>query len=219
MYAFIRIILLIIIVLFAIVLNRRLIRKKIEKILVLILCIVLSLILVIFPFENLFYSFSSPEKLFNYISTDKIIDVAYGNNSCMIYYQTDKNSYSYTFSERCKDGYKILNCFSYKKVYSKLDSNGSFYVYNIVGTKDFYVLASINSVANIEVYDGNGFKIKTDIKHVMNTNFIFFSVTNLTDEHYLLINAKKVKITRHREDTGDELLFSQKNLINQRTVP
>ena len=197
MYEIIRIILLIPIVLFIIVLNRRFIRKTIVKILALILCAVLSLTLCIFPFENLFYSFSTPEKLFNYISTDKIVDIVYGDNSCMIYYQTDKNSYSYIFSKKHNGGYKILNYFSYKKVSSRLDSNGSISVYNISKTEDFYVLANINSVAEIDIYDGNDFKIEADIKQVDNTNFVFFSLPNLTNEHYLLINSTKVSILKN----------------------
>lgn len=197
MYGIIRIILLIPVVLFVIVLTGRFIRKKFGKILALILCVMFSLVLFIFPFENLFYSFSSPEKLFNYISTDRtgeIVDVVYGDNSCMIYYQTDKNSYSYAFFKMHESGYKILNYFSYKKISSKLDSNGSFNVYNISGTKDFYVLATINSAAKVELYDGNNFKIDINIKQVKNANFVFFSATNLTDEYYLLIDSEKVKI-------------------------
>lgn len=200
-YGIIRIFLLIPIVLFVIILIRKFRRKTVEKILVLILCVVLSLTLFIFPFENFFYSFSTPEKLFNYISTDKIVDIVYGENSCMIYYQTSKNSYSYTFSKRNNGRYMLLNSFSYKRVSSKLDSNGSFNVYNILGTEDFYVLANINSAAKVDVYDGNDFKIETDMKRVNNTNFVFFSVTNLTNEYYLLIDSNKVSILNGK--TGD----------------
>ena len=172
----------------------KLFKMKKQKIFAFIFCLVLCSVIVISPFENLFYSFSSPEKLFNYISTDEIVDVAYGDESCMIYYETSNNVYSFTFSKKQEGKYKILNNFSYKKVYSMLDTYGSLDVYNVSGTNDFYVTAVINPMSNIEVYGADNLKIDTEIKRVKNTDFIFFSLTDLTDNHYFLIDSKKVKL-------------------------
>lgn len=195
MYAIIRSVLLIIIILYIATFAKKLTIKTFQKILTLILCVMLSLIICFFPFENLFYSFSSPKELLNYyISTDEIVDVVHGEDSCMIYYQTDKNSYSYIFSRRNESGYKILNYFSYKKISSKIYSSGSISVYNVSGTQDFYVIATINTDDKVEIYDGNNIKIDADIKRVKNTNFLFFTIRDFTDEHYLLIDTEKIKM-------------------------
>lgn len=197
MYTAVRTILLVTILLIGIITIRKLIAKQWQRILAIVLCMVLVSVVSAFPFENLFYSFESPEKVFNYIGKDELTGIVYGEDSCLIYYETEKNTYSYTYCKKHEDRYKLLSHFSCKKVSKSFDSNGSYEVYNVLGTNDYYVfIFAVKPISKLEIYDDKDNKIKTEILRVKDTGFIVFSVTNFTDKHYLLIDSNKVLIAQ-----------------------
>ena len=53
--------------------------------------------LLTFPFENSFISFSNPTNAFYYYNTGTIQKIVEGDDSAFIYYQIDNSTYSYTF--------------------------------------------------------------------------------------------------------------------------
>lgn len=81
-----------------------------------IMCIVslLDTALYMWPFENLFIDFSSPEDVFKYTTTGDIDKILYGDNSCMIIYTND-NSKDIMFARKDDNGYKIVTYPQYSK--------------------------------------------------------------------------------------------------------
>ena len=169
--------------------------KKISKkkvIITIISCIILCFISGLFPIENLFIDFQSPEDVFNYTSTGEIIDIIYGNDSCMIYYSTGPNSFSYLFVKKSENGYKISSNFSTKIVSKKFDQNGSFDVYNLSETNDYYIIGTINSEENtINIFNDKDEKVECEIKRVEDTGFIYCYIKDYTDRYYIIINGNK----------------------------
>lgn len=171
-------------------------RKKLAVILTLVSCMILCFVSGLFPVENIFVNFKSPEDVFRYTCSGKIEDVVYGDNSCMVYYSTGNSSYSYSFVLKSTNGYKIANYFATKKISHKFERNGSFDVYNVLGTDDYYIIGAVNSgESEIDIFDSNNEKVKIDIKRVKNTSFIYFFLKNFTNEYYLLINGEKISIS------------------------
>jgi hypothetical protein len=174
--------------------------KIIRKKLVLLLAMVVSLCLVsvtaMFPVENLFVNFSSPESVFNYTCSGKIESILYGSNSSMICCATGNSAYSHTFVLKSKAGYKIPGYFSARRVSHKQDKDRIFNVYHVLGTEDYYINGVVKAEENeMSVFDGNDEKVESDIIKLKNTNFIYFFVENFTVEHYLRIHDEKITIS------------------------
>ena len=64
----------------------KIVRKKLVSFLIVVLCLGLISVSGMFPIENLFINFKSPESVFNYTNSGKVNDVLYGKESCMAIY-------------------------------------------------------------------------------------------------------------------------------------
>ncbi len=150
-----------------------------------------------FPVENLFINFKSPEKVFNYINTGEINEIIYGQDSCLIVYSKGNNTGGYYIIPKTATGYKIPNYFTIKKISHKFDESGLFDVYNVKGTQDFYVFGTVHlDEKENEIYICNemGKKIEADIVRVEDTSFIYFFLHDFPNKYYLSINEEKVLI-------------------------
>ena len=176
--------------------NKSIVRKKLYMIITLILCVVFCSVLSLFPVENIFITFDSPENVFHYTCSGKIHNIVYGNNSCMVYYSTGNNSYSHSFIIKVKNGYKISNYFRSSKVAHKFDRNGSFDVYNVLGTGDYYVVGAIPfEGTEISIFNNHDEKVNSDIQKVENSDFVYFYLEDFTNGYYLLIDNQRIPIS------------------------
>ncbi len=198
LYGAIRIVLFAIVftIFYILIKKSKIVKKKLFTILSLITCIIFYSISYLLPVENLFVNFKSAEEVFNYTCSGDIEDVVYGDNSCMIYYSTNKSSFSYDFVKKTTDGYKILNRFRTKRISYKFDTEGSFEIYNVLGTNDYYVFGTVDPKStNIEVYDSSNIKIESDIKRTKETSFIYFYLRRFTGKCFLLVDGEKIFIS------------------------
>lgn len=194
----------IIFIVIILILTILLIKKKIYKKLVLIVCIILCLIIVslsaIYPVENIFISFKSQEDVFKYANSGKIEAIANGEKSSMIIYSNGNNSYSHYIVPKTENGYKIPNFFSEKKIAHKFGGYGSFDVYSLSGTNDFFVdgLLTLDS-SNQKIVDSNKRLINYIVLHEnpdTNTKsvLIYSNLKDITDDYYLIINDQKIRL-------------------------
>lgn len=89
--------------------------KKVFSTLAVVLCIVLVSISRMFPVENLFLSYQSPEKVFNYIKSGQIYEIIDGKESSLVIYNTGNSTYGFYIIPKTSEGYKIPNYFTQKK--------------------------------------------------------------------------------------------------------
>ena len=161
------------------------------------LCMILCTISFLLPFENFIINFKSPEEVFNYCYWGNIEDIVYGDNSCMIIYSKEDNSYSHAIIPKNKNGYKIPNIFSVEKISDKLDKNAWFKIFTVKDTENYYFLGNVNSnEKEIDIYNGNGEKIKTIYTNNDNSSikFFYFYFNNYEDNYYLLVENQKIYI-------------------------
>lgn len=179
----------------------KIVRKKIAAILIFASCLILGTISCLFPVENLFINFKSPEDVLHYYQNGRVDDFIYGNNSCMIIYSEGSKLGGHFIVPKSAKGYEIPSFLSVKRISHRLDSNGDFKVYHVVGTDDYYIVGMTVSIEkDINIVDCNNNKVKSII--VKNgdaddskTVFIFSFVKHFTNEHYILINGGKISIT------------------------
>ena len=98
----------------------------------------LSLILCNTPFENSFFTFSSPQEVFDYAKQGELIDTVEGVDSVAMI-SKENNTYSIFFAKKVSDGYKIMPLKSISKQSIKQWDSINLCIYRISGTDDFYL--------------------------------------------------------------------------------
>lgn len=172
--------------------------KKVFSNLTVALCIVLVSISSMFPVENLFLSYQSPEKVFNYVKSGQIYNIIYGRESSLVIYNTGNSTYSYYIIPKTSDGYKIPNYFTQKKISHKFNKQGAFEVYNVKGTQDYYVSCTVNLTdisEDILVFNSENEKIESKVINIKYTNFVFLWMPEFSDGCYLMINDEKIVLS------------------------
>jgi len=154
----------------------------------------------VFPIENLFISFQSPENVFNYAENGEVDEVIYGKESCMVIYSNDKNTRAPYFTPKKEKGYKIPSYFGIKRISQKFDQDGLFNVYHVLGTDDYYIVGFANADSlRVDIYSGDNVLVANTkvitIKSDSNSIRFYSYIENFTTEYYLLIDGKRVHIT------------------------
>lgn len=179
--------------------SKKIVRKNLVCILSIVICLGLVSVSAIFPLENVFINFKSPKQVFSYTRLGKVNDILYGKDSCLVICSNLNGTYGHYIIPKNEKGYKVPNYFTEKKVLKKFDQNGSFNVYHVSGTQDYYVSGTIiSSSTNQNVVDNYNRQVKTVSINMGSTEiktvFLYSYVENLKDEYYFFINGTKVKI-------------------------
>lgn len=175
------------------------VRKGLVGFLSVALCLILVSASAVYPVENLFVGFKSPESVFNYTNFGEVNDIVYGKESCMVIYTDRNSSGGHYIIPRSEKGYKIPSFFASKKVSNKFDKEGNFDVYNVSGTNDYYVVGIILAdTVEPEIIDSENRPVKyitidmgdTETKTVV----IYSYVENFNNDSYLIIDGVKTMI-------------------------
>lgn len=172
--------------------------KKLFSVMSVVLCIMLVSISSMFPIENLFFSYQSPEKVFNYVKTGQIYQIIDGRESSLVIYNSGNSTYGFYIIPKTSDGYKIPNYSTQKIVSHKFNKQGNFDVYNVQGTQDYYVSCTINFTDisdDILVFNSENEKIGSKVIKILDTNFVFLWIPEFSNGCYLMINGEKIVIS------------------------
>ena len=173
--------------------------KKTVSVFIIVLCLGLIAVSGMFPVENSFINFKSPESVFNYTNFGKINDVLYGEESCAVIYSSKNSTNGYYIMPKAEKGYKIPSCVSAKRISHKFDKSGNFDVYKVLGTNDYYVIGTVLSNSDRQnIADNNNNPVKNIVTEMGSTKtktvFIYSYVKNFANEYYFIINGKKTII-------------------------
>ncbi|MBQ7296454.1 MAG: hypothetical protein IJW86_09765 [Clostridia bacterium] len=167
--------------------------KKIQRNLLLFTILILCFTLCLMPLKRNFVTYRTPEELFDNCCDGTIENIIYGDNSCMIYYLSSESTYSYEFAENKGNGYKVVSIASCERLSYTFNSSGTLEVYHIKNTDDYYVVGTIGSVdKTIEVYSGDNKIIKSNVKQLNDSTFIYGFLDSFANEHYMLVDGRKV---------------------------
>lgn len=179
----------------------KIVRKKLASVLACVLSLILVTVSSMYPVENLFVRFKSPESVFNYANFGKIKDVVYGKESCMIIFTNRDGVGQHYIMPKVENGYKIPNQFASKKIFNRFDSSGNFDVYHVSGTQDYYIVGkTLSNSAEQKIVDCYNRPVKnisysmgkTETKKVV----VYSYIENFNNDYSLVINGEKIKMTK-----------------------
>lgn len=173
------------------------VRKKPAAIMSVVLCTLLLAASAVFPVENLFVRFSSPESVSRYAIPGRIDDMVYGKDSCLVTCIGRDGTREIWFIPKTKSGYRIPGCFNTKRVSQKFDENGFFIVRRVRGTDDYYVFLTLHLTGGqneIQVFNGKDDQAARSFYRVKDSGYIYFFLEVFSKETYLLINGEKVML-------------------------
>jgi len=177
----------------------KVVKKRQATIIIFSVCMMLGLLLHFIPVENLFFSFKSPDKVLNYYKGRSAGYILNGNDSSMIIYSKGNNEFSSVIVPKSEKGYKIPSLFSVRKILPKFGRSGSFDVYHVLGTSDYYVLGIIS----VNGHESNIIDSNNELVNVITetefddskTMFICSFVENFTNEYYIIVNGEKILVS------------------------
>lgn len=180
--------------------SSKIVRKKGVTFLSVILCLGLIFISGIYPIENLFMHFQSAESVFHYAYFGEIEDVLDGKASCIVIYSDHNQGNGHYIIPKTEEGYEIPNSFTAKKISDKFDRNGSFEVYQVKGTQDYYVVGSVlSNASSFNITDSRGQNVPAIVTEMGDTGtktvLLYAYVENFTNDYVLYINGIKTTVT------------------------
>ena len=182
---------------YIIVRKSKIIKKKRAYILLVSVCIILCSAAHLFPAENLFIDFNSPEDVFWYTCSGEILDITYGDDSCMVYYSEGNSKYAHSIMPKSAAGYKIPSVFSVREISNRFDQDGAFNVFSVTKTNDYYVLGTFFLYpSEIDVYNGDDEKVEVDIKRLDDSPFMYFFLEDYAEGHYLVADGTKIPLAQ-----------------------
>lgn len=146
--------------LIAFIIVKKLSLSKKKAIFAFVAAYIISVVISGVPFENVFFTFDSPEQAFEYSERGEILMVSEAEESSIVAYKKDNKTYSHFVVYKENGGYKLANEWSLKRIHHKSTETLKFTIYKIDGTQDYFLtvfgFASENEVltdSNSKVFD------------------------------------------------------------------
>lgn len=173
--------------------------KRRTAVLMVIVCTGMVVISGIFPTENLFIKFRSPYDVFHYVMSGDVKGLLNGKNSCAVIYSDGKYDGGNLIIPKVEDGYQIPNYFMSKRVSHRFDRNGTFDIYQVSETEDYYLFGTVLSTeTDIRITDVAGRPAGCIITEMGNDNvkniYLYMYTDDLSDFEFLIINGEKVPV-------------------------
>lgn len=182
-------------------------KGKIPVAFVLFVCLMIVFSVVSNPVINHIAKFKTPESIFKFTHTEEFVGVVEGDESCMIVFRKDKNSYGQDYYLKSGDEYQLTRSFSTKEVASSVGKYGSCSIDNVRKTNDYYVVgvAIIEDGKNLTVTDNDNQVFQyTAIGDTLvlpngkkQKDILFYSTFNdFSDDYCLIINGEKISFNK-----------------------
>lgn len=194
MFMFIRFLLGIIAAFFAFFLANKFSKKRLSKKIYtqsVIIAIVCTVILTFVPFENLCYTFSSPEASFHYKENGTVKAVINGQYSDLIVAENNKID-NLTVIPKKQNGWKLSDNMNLHNKYNNLANGISITLYQFDDTSDYYLSVCGVTTAVLSICDS----FNSDFCCIKNSHGheIYYAHVQMSDEYTLIVNGVAIAI-------------------------
>lgn len=122
-------------------------RKRAVSVISVVLILCLVSLTAVFPVENLFVHFETPERAFRYALNGTIVNTIPGSDSCLVVYSTGSSTYRETIFPMSEQGYQLPNYYGIKTVSGEAEL-GSCDMLQYSGSNDRYLRGISYSTGN-----------------------------------------------------------------------
>lgn len=193
-----RMLLLVLLVLlsFFILKHSKVVKKRLCVVVAIAICVLAVAVTGMFPPENAFITFKTPEAVCQYTAVGDVEAVVEGEASACVIYKAAPGEYSYCIVPKTSTGYKIPTYFYKEKMSQKMDASGVFTTYHGNDTNDYYIFASISSNTGelLQVFDATGEIVQTHGVIFGRTNSQCVYLQNFSNDYYTMINGEKFSL-------------------------
>lgn len=167
--------------------------KKFQLILFVICILVLWSVSGLLPVENIFITFSSPEKAYEYVNSEKIQLVVEGDHTVLVVGKESPRKYVYLIIPKSDSGWKIGRGLDTKLIKQKVVDEIVVRVYQYRNTDDYYVTVSDVRGNVVDINDNNDsiFHVLEEIEGSYYTYYAY--VNKITDQYSITVNGEEVK--------------------------
>ena len=168
--------------------------KKYQLILFVTCILVLWSVSGLLPVENIFITFSSPEKAYEYVNSEKIQLVVGGDHTTFVVGKESPRKYVYLIIPKSDSGWKIGRGLDTKLIKQKVVDEIVVRVYQYRNTDDYYVTVSDVRGNVVDINDNNDsiFHVLEEIKGGYYTYYAY--VNKITDQYSITVNGEEVKL-------------------------
>ena len=179
---------------------KELIKTRRHKIYILVIAAIFSIIFMFIPFENLFITFSSPEKVFNYCYTKKtkVKLVVEGKDSDLVIGEDD-DAHIYLIVPKVANGWKIGMWTNTKLISYEMYNSISVDVYQYKNTNDYFVSILDMNGGYSQITDSfqSEFSALEQPMDVLEKTYVTYytNIQDFTDEYWINVNGEKIIVT------------------------
>ncbi len=176
---------------------KELIKTRRHKIYILVIAAIFSIIFMFIPFENLFITFSSPEKVFNYCYTKKtkVKLVVEGKDSDLVIGEDD-DAHIYLIVPKVANGWKIGMWTNTKLISYEMYNSISVDVYQYKNTNDYFVSILDMNGGYSQITDSfqSEFSALEQPMDVLEKTYVTYytNIQDFTDEYWINVNGEKI---------------------------
>ena len=162
---------------------------------VVIVCVLLASATSIFPPENAFITFRSPEAVCKYTAIGDVEAVVEGEGSACVIYRVNSHEFSSCIVPKNSNGYKIPTYFYKEKIAHTFNTFGVYTTVRAKNSNDYYIFATLPSESQelLQVFDAAGQCVETN-GALYGTAFQCICLQNFSSEYYLIINGEKIEL-------------------------
>ena len=176
---------------------KELIKTRRHKIYILVIAAIFSIIFMFIPFENLFITFSSPEKVFNYCYTKKTKAklVVEGKDSDLVIGEDD-DAHIYLIVPKVANGWKIGMWTNTKLISYEMYNSISVDVYQYKNTNHYFVSILDMNGGYSQITDSfqSEFSALEQPMDVLEKTYVTYytNIQDFTDEYWINVNGEKI---------------------------
>ena len=173
--------------------QKKILNKKWQLVLFFISILTLWTVSGLLPVENVFITFSSPQKAYKYVNSEEVQLVVQGEDTAFVVGKESSRNYVCLIVPKSDSGWKIGRGLDTKLVEQKIVDGIVVYVYQYRKTDDYYVTISNVRGNEVDISDNNN-----SLFYVLEEGddyYTYYAYVNELDEKYMLtVNGNAFKL-------------------------
>lgn len=185
---------------------KKIIKRKTSNFMLFFISVLLTITLSFIPFENVFISFDSPEKSYNYYNymNKEVKLVIEGQNSDLVIGGEDDNNVN-LIVPKINESWKLGLGKDTKMIYQKHVDGYSIHVYQYKSTSEYYVSVLNTNGGNFKItdeYDSTFYSVSRYSDSLDETYYTYYAyIPNFQNQYVLILDGAEISVGYDNQGT------------------